>query len=139
MGRFYCHQHRPLDFVEQQTPHIEKFQTHDNRYFKNYEYKPRPMFDERYQDGKIYKLYHVDEPHVFYIGSTIFSLDYRLKQHKKMKSGKKKNDHFNDLGWNGAVIELIEDAPCNNRDELEVIERQWIHKLKPELNTSWNA
>ena len=123
----YCSIHMPVDYVRPvyQGPPAE------------------PVVDPRYQKGKIYLMYHKDEPHVRYIGSTMFSLECRLKSHecasKSIGSGKKKNAHFNHYGWRGVVIELISDAPCNNRTELELIEQHYIRNLKPELNHTWNC
>ena len=124
----YCYHHMPKDYV-----------------FNSPHYRPIKglMDDPRYKEGKIYIMYHKDEPYVRYIGSTVKSLEYRLKRHeydsKRVGSGKKKNDHFNHYGWRGAKIELIADAPCNNRTELEVIEQHYIRKLEPELNHTWNC
>lgn len=83
--------------------------------------------DERYKQGKIYKLVDRTNGNI-YIGSTINTLNYRLRGHKKSykihKKGKcKSTTSFEIIENNNYYIELIEDYPCNNRYELEQRER----------------
>ena len=113
----YCYNHKNLNHIHNEMD--------DSQYDTN----------EKYLNGKIYKLYHIDEPYIIYVGCTFNSLEFRLNSHITSDSGRKKNKHFNWYGWKGVRIELLENAPCDNRHELEVIEKYWIKKMKPELNT----
>ena len=73
-----------------------------------------------YQNGKIYKIYNIDEPEKFYVGSTTQELWHRLRKHKS-KSKIEKSFFFqevNSLGWNKFKIELIHNFPCNDKPEL---------------------
>jgi len=78
--------------------------------------------DERYQNGKIYKL-TCDDPTMVYYGSTIKTLERRLSLHKT-PSNKTVSRHMRDIG--GLQIELIEDYPCNSKKELEQREQYFI-------------
>jgi hypothetical protein len=61
----------------------------------------------------------------------------RYGDHKKTRSveNSKKNQHFNEIGWENTHIVLIENFPCNSKDELFARERHFIDLLNPELNT----
>lgn len=89
-----------------------------------------------YQNGKIYKLVsNVDNE--FYVGSTVQPLAKRKGSH--VKDGKRRSDtlvyqHFNNIGWDNVVIVLIENYPCNSKEELFSRERFYIEKLQPTLN-----
>ena len=84
--------------------------------------------NNKYQNGKIYKIIYLKEPNKIYIGSTIRTLEKRFLQHCSqakindennkitiynfhMFLNKHSNDDFN--------IELIENYPCNSKNELE--------------------
>lgn len=81
-------------------------------------------------NGKIYKIIsaHSELP---YIGSTTDSLEYRFRKHidkyNCWKGGKSNyNTSFEILKYNDAYVELIEDYPCNSRQELEAREGSYI-------------
>ena len=82
-----------------------------------------------YNNGKIYKLVS-DATDEIYIGSTCRTLTQRLQKHKdshtfwlKHKKGSNISSHkVLDSGGN-VSIELIEDYPCNDNDELRTRER----------------
>ena len=118
-NHYYCFHHKPDGYVKHVN--IPEILT----------------TDERYKDGKIYKLFHIDEPNMIYIGQTITSLKCRLNGHKSSNSlghhHLKKNKHFNYHGWKGVVIELIKLAPCNNKTELTAIEAKCIIELQPRV------
>jgi GIY-YIG catalytic domain len=78
--------------------------------------------DERYQNGKIYKL-TCDDPTMVYYGSTIKTLAKRLTIHKA-PSNKTVSRKMRDVG--GLQIELLEDYPCNSKKELEQREQYYI-------------
>lgn len=78
-----------------------------------------------FQNGKIYRLI-CDDGH-YYIGSTINTLEYRLKGHKYMhESTQKVYKYINSIGWEYVKIELIENYPCANREELLIKEDFYI-------------
>ena len=92
----------------------------------------------KYENAKIYKLVNSVEDAI-YIGSTCNMLSKRLSAHK---SNAKKHpfqlvyNHLNNIGWDNVQIILIDYAKCNNREELLKIEREYIDRLKPQLNYS---
>jgi hypothetical protein len=92
--------------------------------------------DNRYQNGKIYKLVNnVDDE--IYVGSTCLPLYKRLSNHRyDAKKEKMKNTykHLNNIGWESVKIILIENYPCDSKDELLARERYWYDKLKPSIN-----
>lgn len=79
---------------------------------------------KRYQNGKIYSI-RSHQTEDIYIGSTINTLPKRLDGHKK--SFKSWNDNkkghyvssFEIMKYDDYYIELIENYPCNNKNELE--------------------
>jgi group I intron endonuclease len=91
----------------------------------------------KYGDGKIYLLRNsIDEK--IYVGSTTRSLRQRRAEHEhkaKLSLTRIVYAHLNPIGWSNVTIELIEDFPCNNRDELQDREKHWIQQRKAALNT----
>lgn len=88
-----------------------------------------------YNNGKIYKI-ELDGCKEIYVGSTTRLLCHRIGQHRAEAKTKPKPVHkyINDYGWDKAHIVLIEDYPCERREQLEARERYWIEKLGPTLN-----
>jgi len=89
-----------------------------------------------YANGKIYKLVNnVDDE--IYVGSTCNPL-YKRKYGHKSESTKHphllKSQHFSRLGWENVEIILIENHPCESKQDLLKRERYWIDELKPSLN-----
>ncbi len=97
------------------------------------------MEENKYSKGKIYKLcskiINDNEEQLIYIGSTIEPyLCNRLCKHKAKY--KRCLNEFNDYissyklfekyGINGVSIILIENYPCNSKQELEAKERWYI-------------
>jgi hypothetical protein len=83
-----------------------------------------------FSNGKIYRIMsaHSELP---YIGSTVDSLEERFDEHqRKYKSWKRGNSNYNTsheiLKYDDAYIELVENYPCNSRQELEVREGTYI-------------
>ena len=75
-----------------------------------------------YQNGKIYKIYSYENDDVYY-GSTVKALSLRMAHHKsqmkKYKEGKKNYiSSFKILELTSAKIELVENYPCNSKEEL---------------------
>lgn len=94
------------------------------------------MTTNKYQKGKIYKLVNnVDDK--IYVGSTASTLTKRKCGHKhkaKSEIDRRVYKHLNEIGWENVEIVLVENYPCNSKDELNARERKWIEELKAELN-----
>jgi len=82
-----------------------------------------------YSKGKIYKLWSPELPEdMIYIGSTVNELYKRLCQHKKPSN--KSSSSYIFFSANNVKIELIENYPCKDKNELTRREGEWIRKLK---------
>lgn len=92
----------------------------------------------RYQRGKIYKLYNLSNHEDFYVGSTCKSqLSMRLSQHRYDATHNRTSlvyQHMKQVGIDNFIIELLESYPCNSKDELRAREGYYIRLLKPSLN-----
>lgn len=79
-----------------------------------------------YDSGKIYRLL-CNDGHYYY-GSTIVNLSRRLYSHKdsSKKMTSKLYNHINKIGWDNVKIELIENFPCENREQLRKKENEYI-------------
>ena len=80
----------------------------------------------RYENGKNYKITDVGY-NKCYIGSTCESLSKRMERHRtqykeyikgRMKKKTTAIDIFNELGIENCTIELIENYPCQSKEEL---------------------
>jgi hypothetical protein len=97
-----------------------------------------------YQNGKIYKLESEGEEKI-YIGSTTLLLCQRLAEHKRaykrfINGDKTQSLTSKELIKNeNCIITLIEDYPCERKEQLLSRERYWfnqfncINKLRPLL------
>lgn len=74
----------------------------------------------KYQKGKIYKIVNNDNDLVYY-GSTIQLLCNRMAQHRKHLNCLSKN-----MNLSNSKIILVENYPCNSKEELESRERFYI-------------
>ena len=96
-----------------------------------------------YNDGKIYFLMNNVNHEIFYIGSTIRKLKYRLSSHiinafdfRKSDFNSKKCNYirlmniYNNEGFKNISIHLIEDFPCNSKQELLYRERYYLELIK---------
>jgi hypothetical protein len=93
-----------------------------------------------YSKAVIYKIYNIDEPEKLYVGSTANSIWRRLYSHKSM-SKKGKTFFYTEvrrLGWNKFNIEVIENFPCNNKQELLAEEERVRYETNAYYNT-WRA
>jgi len=75
-----------------------------------------------YQNGKIYKIYSYENDDVYY-GSTCETLSQRMARHrghlKEYKNGKGSNiTSFKIIELTTSKIELVEEFPCNSKEEL---------------------
>ena len=77
-----------------------------------------------YQNSKIYELI-CSETNNIYIGSTTQKLCQRLGQHKR----KDKNTCMSKTFINPKIY-LLENTPCNSKEELHSIERKYIETTK---------
>lgn len=83
-----------------------------------------------YTKGKIYRLL-CDDGH-YYIGSTTNTLAGRLSNHKQSSKTQTSRvyQHINNIGWDNVMIEMIEEFPCDSKDELTAKEDTYIKELK---------
>lgn len=78
-----------------------------------------------YENAKIYKLWSPSKNLVYY-GSTIQTLTERLSKHKDDHKNKKNLASELVLNCEDYKIELLEDYPCKNRQELNKKEGEYI-------------
>ena len=84
-----------------------------------------------YKNGRIYKITS-DFTDKIYIGSTCQSLSRRMTTHKSsykktIKDGKYGNCRsYEIIKLNDAIITLVEDYPCERKEQLLSRERYWI-------------
>jgi hypothetical protein len=91
-----------------------------------------------YSKGKIYTIRNRDDYTKIYVGSTIQTLAVRFGGHKRRSNDNKKN-HYKlyvevNNNWSNWYIELYEEYPCNNKEELLKKEGEVI-RLIGTLNT----
>jgi hypothetical protein len=83
-----------------------------------------------YSKSKIYKLECEDG--YYYYGTTIQSIDERLKSHKQ--SSKKQPyrvyKHINAIGWDKVKIILVENYPCESKKQLNRKESELIYQAR---------
>lgn len=79
--------------------------------------------DTKYQKSKIYRVVNDDMPGLVYIGSTVNALSKRISQHRA-STNRARSNVFQQCGK--MEIYLIENFPCNTRDELIARERYHI-------------
>ena len=84
-----------------------------------------------YQKGKIYTIRNKNDTNLIYVGSTCKKyLSDRISNHRS-NSKKTPNNHFYKLinDWNDWYIELYENFPCNNKNELTKREGEVIREI----------
>ena len=121
---------------------LEDFKTNYRKHLPkiNKPSKLSPRENPEFKNGKIYSISSefFDD---LYIGSTTASLPRRLSEHKcrsKTRPNRKVYRHFLEIGWENAIITLIENFPCNCQVELKAREMLFVDKYKPSLNTMIN-
>jgi hypothetical protein len=92
--------------------------------------------DERIP-GRIYKLSStIDDK--YYYGSTVNSLETRYNQHlnhaSSSKNLSKMYQHYNTIGWNNVLIQLILEVPVTFEYELRIYEAKYICKCLRDPN-----
>lgn len=111
-----------------------------------------------YQDSKIYTIRCLDDPELIYVGSTVQPLSKRFATHKSWSKYYNRgvnrtlykiiNEDYAS-NWDRWYIELHENYPCNNRNELNQREGEIIREIgslnkniagrtKKEYNKMWN-
>ena len=94
----------------------------------NYKFENKKgMKPYKYDNGKIYK---ISSPHTdkIYIGSTTRCLRERMTEHRNNKVNGITSDKI--LQHGEGYIELLEDYPCNNKQELFKKEGEFIRENK---------
>ena len=77
--------------------------------------------DERYKNGKIYTIRNIKDDKMVYVGSTINNINERFCRHKQSYKHNQKTSllkYIIDNDWTDWYVELYENYPCNNRNEL---------------------
>ena len=90
-----------------------------------------------FSNGKIYCIRNNTDDDI-YIGSTTQKLSKRFQNHKDVMNGYKRNRKIytkREFGKENFYIELIEEYPCENIEQLNKREGELIRELKPVLNT----
>jgi len=88
-----------------------------------------------YKNGKIYKILNDINDEV-YVGSTTQSLSKRMAKHrgeintqKQLRGKNKLYEKMRELGKDHFYIELVEECPCDNIEQLHAREGQLIREL----------
>ena len=104
-----------------------------------------------YRHGKIYQILNNIDDSV-YVGSTCQSLSERMSKHRwSMKTNRHKGllcDRIEEFGIDAFYIELIEEYPCNSKEQLRAREGHYIRergtlnkqiagRTKQEFNQEW--
>ena len=85
----------------------------------------------KYQDGKIYKILNSETSDI-YVGATCQRLAKRMMNHRtRVKEGKETllYNKMRDIGIEHFYIELIENYPCENSEQLNKREGDWMRKI----------
>ena len=76
--------------------------------------------DPRYLNGKIYLVKYKYDDNMIYVGSTKLTLEERMREHRKTTKESVYSLYDKVCGdWDNWYIELYENYPCNNKQELE--------------------
>jgi len=90
-----------------------------------------------YADAKIYKLVFTGTTDC-YIGSTTVSLNLRLSHHKHQALHPDKQKQTTACHYiqthSGVAIELVEEFPCDTKEQLNIRERYWIENTPNTVN-----
>lgn len=92
-----------------------------------------------YQNGKVYKLTSSKTEQI-YIGSTTQTLKQRICQHHSCYK-RHKNDFYHYMSsyeiikYDDVVIALVENYPCNTKEELFAREQHWKEQFENTVNS----
>jgi len=95
------------------------------------------IIDHRYFDGKIYCIYSKRLPKLLYIGSTVRALRKRFSAHKQKPINRTIAKLF--AKYDDMTIELIENYPCFNKDQLCHREQYHMIRLQKEYGVILNS
>ena len=86
--------------------------------------------DNKYSHGKIYAVRNIIDDDI-YIGSTCSSLSQRMVKHRSDSKRLKMRlyDKMQELGADKFYIELVEDSPCENIEQLRKREGELIRQM----------
>jgi hypothetical protein len=83
----------------------------------------------KYQNGKIYQIVSFSHPKLVYYGSTIQPLSVRMAMHRRnIKRGDNTSKFI--ICFDDAKILLVENFPCNSKEELTKQEAYYLRKFK---------
>jgi hypothetical protein len=80
----------------------------------------------KYQNGKIYQIVSFSHPDLIYYGSTIQTLSMRFAGHRRDTKKENSNSSKQIICFDDAKILLIENYPCNSKEELNKREGEYI-------------
>jgi hypothetical protein len=80
----------------------------------------------KYQNGKIYQIVSFSHPDLIYYGSTIQTLSMRFAGHRRDTKKENSNSSKQIICFDDAKILLIENYPCNSKEELTKKEAEYI-------------
>ena len=86
-----------------------------------------------YNNAKVYKIYNLIDDDI-YVGSTCQSLSKRMAKHRGSMNTTEKSHRplyskMLDLGVENVFIELIEECPCESKDQLRQKEGFFIREM----------
>ena len=88
--------------------------------------------ENKYENAKIYCILNTLDDDV-YVGSTCQTLTQRMTKHryntKSRPDAMKITQKMKEQGIEHFYMELLEEYPCNNKDELMKKEGEWINKI----------
>jgi len=93
-----------------------------------------------YQDSKIYKIVNVNDPNddYVYIGSTTQTLSRRMTDHRTTSTKNPNRKLYQHIigngGWINFKIILIENFPCENKEQLLARENFWQKQMNSITN-----
>ena len=94
------------------------------------------MTDNKYKNGRIYTIRFYDDNNLIYVGSTIQSSYKRFADHKKNANNEKNKGYTMLLSqkmwetdFNNWYIELYENFPCDNKEQLNKREGEIIREI----------
>ena len=83
-----------------------------------------------YQNGKIYTIRCRTDDTKIYVGSTTTTLSQRITQHRSASKKETKTQWYNNVeDWGDWYIELYEDCPCENKEQLLKREGEIIREI----------
>jgi len=93
-----------------------------------------PGVVKNFPNAVVYVLQCIDN--YYYIGSTINHPRFRLNNHKKDSVKYPERavyDHITKIGWNNVKLDVIEEFPCDTRQELYLKEDEYIKESIQDL------